>query len=85
MVLDEVTLRNLELLRNIRDRSKRGTLLEFLDRTQTPMGSRSLARWIQMPVLSKEEIERRLDAVEELKESPVLQEYLVQAFSGTST
>ncbi len=84
MVLDEVTLRNLELLRNIRDRSKRGTLLEFLDRTQTPMGSRSLARWIQMPVLSKEEIERRLDAVEELKESPVLQEYLVQAFSGTS-
>ena len=51
MVLDEVTLRNLEILRNIRDRSRRGTLLEFLARTKTPMGARTLARWIQMPLL----------------------------------
>jgi len=40
MRLDDVTLRNLEILRNIRDRSRRGTLLEFLSRTSTPMGSR---------------------------------------------
>ncbi|NTV27304.1 MAG: DNA mismatch repair protein MutS, partial [Methanothrix sp.] len=42
MVLDEVTLRNLEILRNIRDRSRRGTLLEFLGETKTPMGTRTL-------------------------------------------
>ena len=53
MVLDEVTLRNLEILRNIRDRSRRGTLLEFLGQTKTPMGARTLARWIQMPLLSE--------------------------------
>ncbi len=66
MVLDEVTLRNLEILRNIRDRSRRGTLLEFLGQTRTPMGARTLARWIQMPLLSQERITRRLQAVEEL-------------------
>jgi len=41
MVLDEVTLRNLEILRNIRDRSRRGTLLEFLSQTRTAMGART--------------------------------------------
>ncbi len=66
MVLDEVTLRNLEILRNIRDRSRRGTLLEFLSQTRTAMGARTLSRWIQMPLLDKERITRRLDAVEEL-------------------
>ena len=60
MVLDEVTVRNLEISRNIRDRSRRGTLLEFLDRTRTAMGARTLARWIQMPLQSEEAIDRRL-------------------------
>ncbi|MCK9405974.1 MAG: DNA mismatch repair protein MutS, partial [Methanothrix sp.] len=50
MVLDEVTVRNLEITRNIRDRSRRGTLLEFLDQTKTAMGARTLARWLQMPL-----------------------------------
>jgi DNA mismatch repair protein MutS len=72
MVLDEITLRNLELMRNIRDRSRRGTLLEFLDQTCTPMGSRTLSRWIQMPLVSPSEIKKRLDAVEELIKDSVL-------------
>ncbi|MDD2834528.1 MAG: DNA mismatch repair protein MutS [Methanothrix sp.] len=82
MVLDEVTLRNLEIVRNIRDRSRRGTLLVFLARTKTPMGARTLARWIQMPLLSLEAIERRHKAVEELCNNPVLRESLTEELKG---
>ena len=84
MMLDEVTLRNLEIQRNIRDRSRRGTLLEFLDQTRTPMGSRSLSRWVQMPLLSKETITRRQEAVEELTGNPLLRESLSEELKGTS-
>jgi DNA mismatch repair protein MutS len=84
MILDDVTLRNLEILRNIRDRSRRGTLLEFLGRTKTPMGARTLARWIQMPLLSQEAIDKRHSAVEELKENSVLQGSLVEELKGVS-
>ncbi len=84
MLLDEVTLRNLEILRNIRDRSRRGTLLEFLSETHTPMGARTLARWIQMPLLSVEKIKRRLDAVEELLCNPVLHSSLGERLKGAS-
>jgi DNA mismatch repair protein MutS len=82
MVLDEVTLRNLEILRNIRDRSRRGTLLEFLARTKTPMGARTLARWIQMPLLSEEAILKRHQAVEELNNNSVLRESLTEVLKG---
>ncbi len=84
MMLDEVTLRNLEIQRNIRDRSRRGTLLEFLSRTKTPMGSRTLSRWIQMPLLSVEKIKRRLDGVEELIKNPLLREGLAEELKGAS-
>lgn len=84
MVLDDVTLRNLEILRNIRDRSRRGTLLEFLDETRTPMGARTLARWIQMPLQSLDAIRRRLDAVEELCCDAVLRMSLSEELKGAS-
>ncbi|MCX6673764.1 MAG: DNA mismatch repair protein MutS [Methanothrix sp.] len=84
MVLDEVTLRNLEILRNIRDRSRRGTLLEFLARTKTPMGARTLARWIQMPLLSLETIAKRHLAIEELKDNSLLRESLAEVLKGVS-
>ena len=84
MVLDDVTLRNLEIIRNIRDRSRRGTLLEFLSRTRTAMGSRTLSRWIQMPLLSLDAIERRLSAVEELVNDPLLRESLAEELKGSA-
>ncbi len=83
MVLDEVTLRNLEIFRNIRDRSKRGSLLEFLDQTVTPMGSRTLRKWLQMPSLYPEEIEDRLDAVEELCKNALLRSTIRESLKGT--
>lgn len=64
MMLDSVTLRNLELFGNIRDGSRTGTLFELIDKTKTPMGTRTLRAWISKPLMDIDRIGRRLDAVE---------------------
>ncbi|MDQ0111401.1 DNA mismatch repair protein MutS [Paenibacillus harenae] len=74
MILDHYTRRNLELTETVRDRSKKGSLLWLLDRTQTSMGARMLRRWIDKPLLSKSVIDARLDAVEELYRNLILRE-----------
>ncbi len=66
--LDPDTIRHLELVGNLRDGSKRDTLLEVLDFTQTPMGYRKLREALLNPLYDREAIKRRLDAVEELLE-----------------
>ncbi|MFH0815316.1 MAG: DNA mismatch repair protein MutS [Methanobacteriota archaeon] len=67
MSLDPVTLRNLEILENIRERGRDGTLLETLDHTKSPPGARTLRAWLQEPLLDPVEVNRRLDSVEALK------------------
>jgi DNA mismatch repair protein MutS len=66
MFLDQWTRRNLELTESLRSVGKKGTLLSVLDLTQTAFGGRLLKHWIAKPLLSQEEIDRRLNAVEEL-------------------
>lgn len=66
MMLDESTMRNLELLHSQKDFGKEGSLLQILDKTLTRMGARKLRQWITSPLLSKNKIEDRLHAVEEL-------------------
>ncbi len=68
--VDEVSARNLELLRNLRDGSIRGTLLSVLDRTVTAMGGRMMKQWLRYPLMDMAAIERRLTAVEEAKSRP---------------
>ena len=63
--LDDLSCRNLELLKNLRTGGRPGTLLSVLDKTLTPMGGRLIRHWLRYPLLSMEEIEARLDAVEE--------------------
>ncbi|MFM1650914.1 DNA mismatch repair protein MutS [Brevibacillus sp. B_LB10_24] len=70
--LDAFSRRNLELTETIRDKSKKGSLLWLLDRTETAMGGRQLRRWIERPLLDRAEIERRLDAVHHLYEDLLL-------------
>ncbi len=65
-VLDATTLRNLEILRNLRDGGREATLLSVLDSTQTAGGARTLAEWLSRPLLDRDRIEVRLDAVDEL-------------------
>jgi DNA mismatch repair protein MutS len=63
MVLDAATRTHLELFENAADRSRRGTLIERLDATLTPMGARRLARWIAYPLVDPAAICARQDAV----------------------
>jgi len=76
MVLDADTQRNLELTRSIRDNSEKGTLLEVLDETLTPMGGRKIRQCILQPLLQADRIDSRLNAVEELYKNVTLQEEL---------
>jgi len=64
--LDGLARRNLELVESLSDGTRRGTLLELLDQTKTPMGSRLLREWLLRPLVHKEPIQDRLDALEEL-------------------
>ena len=66
MLLDSNTRRNLELTESIRGGKRSGTLLALLDKTSTAMGGRLLRRWIEEPLLDRNEITARQDAVEEL-------------------
>ncbi len=66
MLLDITTRRNLELSRSISDNTKKHTLLTVLDYTVTSMGGRLIRNWIEQPLLIKEDVMARLDAVEEL-------------------
>lgn len=65
--MDGFSRRNLELTETIRDKTKKGSLLWLLDRTQTAMGGRLLRRWIERPLLRQEDLDARLEAVEALK------------------
>ena len=65
MLLDSSTRRNLELTETLREKQKRGSLLWVLDRTKTAMGGRLLRSMLEQPLIDKEEMERRLDALEE--------------------
>jgi len=80
--LDEATQRNLELLANLQDGSRKYTLLEVLDECRTSPGARMLRRWILSPLKDRQAIERRLSSVEALYRSQVLLSRLRDALGG---
>ena len=79
MTIDGNSRRNLELTESIREKSKKGSLLWVMDKTATSMGGRSLKRWVDEPLIIKEEIEKRLDGVEELFNNISLNEDIREA------
>jgi DNA mismatch repair protein MutS len=68
MLVDETTERNLELVETMFERSRRGSLLDVIDKTVTAMGGRRLRGWLKYPLLSVREIAARQEAVAELVE-----------------
>jgi len=80
MLLDSSTRRNLELAETLREKQKKGSLLWVLDKTKTAMGGRLLRSMLEQPLIDKTEIEKRLDAIEELSGDSVsrdeIREYL---------
>jgi len=76
MDLDAFTVRNLELVKPLREGQNRGTLLHVLDRTATSMGRRRLRRAILSPLIDRQAIEQRLDAVEAFVAKDLVQQEL---------
>lgn len=64
--LDESTIRNLELFYTLREGNQNGSLINLIDETKTSMGGRKLKRWLLQPLIQEKQIQKRLDAVEEL-------------------
>lgn len=76
MILDSATRRNLELTETLRDKQKRGSLLWVLDKTKTAMGARKLREFVEQPLLYKDAIEKRLDAIEAINKELIVREEL---------
>jgi len=74
--LDKFTIRNLELLHSPNENA--ATLLEVVDKTISPMGSRMMKKWILLPLKIKQSIDERLDIVEYLMNDPEITELLIQ-------
>lgn len=84
MSLDRSTIINLELFSTIREHDMRGSLLSVLDHTQTAMGGRLLKQWMRRPLVTKEAIEARHDAVEELFEKSAKRNQLREQLQGVT-
>jgi DNA mismatch repair protein MutS len=83
LVLDAVTVRNLELIEPLFAGSDAGvTLFRAIDSTLTPMGKRLLRAWMLRPALDAIEINQRLDAVEEQVQQTIAREELRRALEG---
>ena len=78
MSLDISARRNLEITEKMRDKSKKGTLLWVLDKTSTSMGGRLLRRWLNDPLIDTTEINKRLEAVKELKDDIILRGDIIE-------
>ncbi|MDQ1349747.1 MAG: mismatch repair protein MutS [Acidobacteriota bacterium] len=82
LILDSVSFRNLEILKNIRTGTSKGSLFEAVDFTITPMGKRLLQKWLAYPLIEKEEIDWRLDGVEEFSQSLIARSEVRKILKG---
>ena len=78
MVIDTSTRRNLELVETLREKQKRGTLLWVLDKTRTAMGARLLRSYIEQPLIHRDEILARQEAVQELNMNYISREEICE-------
>jgi len=82
MVLDAATRAHLELFESLEDRSRKGTLIDRIDETITPLGARRLVRWVAYPLLDCGEIRRRQEAVAYLADRDRSRDRLRKALVG---
>jgi len=82
MPVDEMTRRNLELVESMRGGGIAGTLLGVIDRTVTPMGARLLRQWVLTPLVARDAIDERLDAVGALADDLITRQALREALDG---
>jgi len=82
MILDATSIRNLELVRNLRDGRLKDSLLDVIDFTVSSMGGRVLKTWLLQPLLDCSEIKDRLDAVEEMFKRTIERRELRESLKG---
>lgn len=82
MMIDSASRRNLEITETMRDDRKKGSLLWVLDKTSTSMGGRKLRRWLEQPLICVDDINMRLDSVDELKNSFMVRNELMELLKG---
>lgn len=82
LILDGITLQNLEIFTNTFDGSDRGTLFRLVNRGITAMGKRMMRRWLMHPLLHTSDIEKRLDSVDLLMSNVELRQIFEASFSG---
>lgn len=82
MIVDGQTLQNLEIFANTYDGSPRGTLFALINRCITPFGKRLLQNWVCHPLMRKDQIEARLDAVELLMSNGEMRDMLERKMAG---
>jgi len=82
MMLDVNAIRNLELVKTLRDGKRYGSLLWLLDKTKTSMGARKLQSWILSPLNDIEKINYRLDGVESFYNNTLIRQGLTSLLSS---
>lgn len=82
MTLDVCSRKNLEIKANLMTGDRKGSLLDVLDKTKTPMGARLLQSWLDNPLSRLEMIEQRLDAVSLAISNPAQTEKLRELLKG---
>lgn len=80
MYLDLSTKRNLEILYTMQDGQREGSLISVLDKTKTAMGARLLKKWINAPLRNKDQIDKRLECVEDFYKNKSLRKNLQNEF-----
>jgi len=84
LFIDNVSCRNLELLKNIQTGTRKGTLLEAIDATVTAMGARLFKTWLRYPLKDETQIQKRLDAVFEARQKASCRRAIREALTAVS-
>ncbi len=79
MQLDSSSRKNLEITESNREKTKRGSLLWVLDKTSTAMGARKLRKWLEAPLINKDEILLRQNGVEVFFKDNMLRDEITEA------
>ncbi len=82
LILDSATIKNLELVKNLRDSSVKDSLLDVIDFTVTSLGGRLLKTWLLQPSQSLSEIEERLNSVEEFLNKIIVRQKIREELKG---
>ena len=84
MILDSYTVKNLEIFKSLSSDDKKGTLISVLDRTVSAGGSRLLKKWILQPLTKIEDINKRLDRVEEFSCNSNIRDSVIELINDCS-